>query len=674
MDTGPDCWYNYPENCFLRGLKETRISFMKNIFFDLCSIPILIVILWTCVSRKMTRGRQNRYFIIMNVLPLLCAVLDIWMEYTVYPLPLPPRAVLTGNILSTLYKWLRNGSMVVCFIFVFMASRTEERIRSPRRRLLIWAPFGLVVVLLFQNLFTGSVFTITPESGYTRGPLLAVLYVVSFCYGAVGILYSFSCRKYLPPRKWISIVFAYLLAFIGVILQLIRPRMLVELFCTSLGLLMIMLQIMRPEEAMDSSVNIRSRISFRNDLETVIRSRQEYRLLVLRLVNSAEIRTLLGDDQHDSFVRDIAQQIRQLYRKKHFYTDLYYERPDILYLLAENNPDTPESQIPELFQALSSRTLSYGNIGMHFEGRACLIHIPEDLNSSAEIIHLSHRFTDLIGPDETLVNASDLITRPDYAVLSHMEEILNRAVHEKTLEMYYQPIYDLRTRRFRSAEALARLKDPEFGIISPSLFIPAAERTGLIIPLGDSILNQVFRFIASHDMKALGLDYIEVNLSIAQCMQRTLSDTIRLLQEKYRIDPGLINFEITETTFDHISNVANDNLSRLYSMGYRLALDDYGIGYSNIQRLSKLPLKSIKVDKSMVDEMTTDNGRIIMLNTVRMMHDINKELIIEGVESREDVEALTHMTCDFIQGFYFSQPLPEEKFEAFLLKHSGSPA
>ena len=143
MDTGPDCWYNYPENCFLRGLKETRISFMKNIFFDLCSIPILIVILWTCVSRKMTRGRQNRYFIIMNVLPLLCAVLDIWMEYTVYPLPLPPRAVLTGNILSTLYKWLRNGSMVVCingrnkrllFQFIIQSRGAHDQQRYLSRR------------------------------------------------------------------------------------------------------------------------------------------------------------------------------------------------------------------------------------------------------------------------------------------------------------------------------------------------------------------------------------------------------------------------------------------------------------------------------------------------------------------------------------------------------------
>jgi EAL domain-containing protein (putative c-di-GMP-specific phosphodiesterase class I) len=108
------------------------------------------------------------------------------------------------------------------------------------------------------------------------------------------------------------------------------------------------------------------------------------------------------------------------------------------------------------------------------------------------------------------------------------------------------------------------------------------------------------------------------------------------------------------------------NVRALRNMGYSFSLDDYGVGYSNIQRMSKLPLDIIKIDKSLVDEMFTEDGQVIIRNTVRMMQDISKELVIEGVETREEMEALAALSCDFIQGYYYSKPLPPEEFVRFL--------
>ena len=171
-------------------------------------------------------------------------------------------------------------------------------------------------------------------------------------------------------------------------------------------------------------------------------------------------------------------------------------------------------------------------------------------------------------------------------------------------------------------------------------------------------------------MDALGLSYIEINLSVAQCLQFDLPATVGRLQEKYGVDPRHINFEITETMFDNLSEVMDRNLRELVRMGYSFSLDDYGIGYSNIHRLSKLPLNIIKIDKSLVDEMFTENGEVIIRNTVRMMQGIHKELVIEGVETRDEMEALAAMSCDFIQGYYYSKPLSAEDFIQFLKKHN----
>lgn len=126
------------------------------------------------------------------------------------------------------------------------------------------------------------------------------------------------------------------------------------------------------------------------------------------------------------------------------------------------------------------------------------------------------------------------------------------------------------------------------------------------------------------------------------------------------------NLEITETSFENISEVVSENVDELIRMGYTFALDDYGIGYSNIQRVNHFPLKLIKIDKSMLDEVASQNGRIILEHTVRMMRSIEKQLVVEGAETRAAVDLLEKMDCDYIQGFYFSRPLPADEFIRFL--------
>jgi EAL domain-containing protein (putative c-di-GMP-specific phosphodiesterase class I) len=115
-----------------------------------------------------------------------------------------------------------------------------------------------------------------------------------------------------------------------------------------------------------------------------------------------------------------------------------------------------------------------------------------------------------------------------------------------------------------------------------------------------------------------------------------------------------------------VNDVARNNIRRLYEMGFSFSLDDYGTGYSNIQRLSKLPLSIIKIDKTMVDEMFSRKGRVIIQNTIRMMQGIDKSIVMEGVETREELEGLREMACDYIQGYYFSKPLSASDFEKFL--------
>ena len=237
--------------------------------------------------------------------------------------------------------------------------------------------------------------------------------------------------------------------------------------------------------------------------------------------------------------------------------------------------------------------------------------------------------------------------------------------------MYYQPIYSIKDGRFVSAEALIRLTDEEYGFVSPALFIPAAERKGLMIPIGDFVLESVFEFISENDLPELGLSYIELNLSVAQCLQGDLADKIFALEKKYHINPERVNLEITETTYENIGEITDLNIKRLSENGFSFSLDDYGTGFSNMHRISRLPLKIIKIDKTMVDDMENKSGMSVLSNTVSMMKDIDKEIVCEGVETKEQLDTLVSLGVDFIQGYYFSKPLSAKQFISFIRERNN---
>ena len=644
---------------------------MKIIYFDICSIPLFLMILFICYSRKMTRGNANILFISVVLLSLFSAVTDLGMEIADNMVPLS-RAGHVLCVLST-YAYLiaRNATNAVLLLFLLALTRTTFLIRKRWMKLVFCLPYLCILILLAQNPITHSAFTVTAAKGYARGPLMLGFYGIALLYGIVGLIYCIYCRRYFPANKWAALLSVYVLAHIAVVIQYFHPELLVEMFCTAVGEMLIMLSIMRPEERMDSEVEMLSWASYQSDLRNILRSGEHVQIIVIRMMNCREVRNYLGDHKYNRYLSNIAGGIRAIRWNHRHRIDLYFEYPGTIYVITEaDHIDTDAENVGErLLNEVGDRIRRNTEMGAHFEPLVCLIHVPEDLRRVEDIISLGHKFQKIDRRNQSSFRAGEIVHSRTFEIEAHIETILERAIREDHVEIYYQPIYDVRSGGFHSAEALARIIDPDYGLISPSVFIPAAETEGFMIPLGDAVLDHVFRFISEHDLDALGLEYIEINLSVAQCMENTLPEKLRSLQEKYGVDPRRVNLEITETTFENISEVVLENVNELIDMGYSFALDDYGIGYSSIQRVNHLPLKLIKIDKSMLDEIGSANGRLILEHTVRMMQGIDKQLVIEGAETQDAVEILKNMDCNFIQGYYFSKPLPSEEFVQYISEH-----
>jgi EAL domain-containing protein (putative c-di-GMP-specific phosphodiesterase class I) len=616
----------------------------------------------------MTKGSANQLFILTVLLSLFSAVADLGMEITSNMAPMPESVRMICSISTYAYLTIRNANNVVLLLFLLALTRTTFLLRKKWVQITLCLPYICILVMLVQNIFTHNAFSVTAEEGYTRGPLMLAFYGIALFYGLMGLAYCIYCRRFLPLNKWSSLLAIYILAHLAVLIQFFYPKLLLEMFFTALGEMLIMLTIMRPEERMDSEVGMLSWASYQADLRNIILSREHVQIAVIQLLSCRELRNFLGDHSFNEYISEIANGIRALRWKHPYRIELYYERPGTIYLIADNDEGDLENLGQRLLSEANDGIKSYIDKGARFESQICLIHCPDDLQNIDDIISLGHTFQKHGSRRLTVFHARDILNSQAFTIEAHIEQILHRAIKENNIVVYYQPIFDLRSGSFHSAEALARIIDPEYGLISPAIFIPAAETRGFIIPIGDMVLEQVFRFVSEHDLNDLGLSYIEINLSVAQCMETDLPEKIHMLQQKYDIDPSHINLEITETTFENINDIMVENIEKLVQKGYSFALDDYGIGYSNIQRINHLPLKLIKIDKSMLDEVSSANGQIILEHTIRMMQCIGKRLVAEGAETTHAIELLRSMGCDYIQGFYCSKPLPSSEFVDFLKK------
>jgi len=248
-----------------------------------------------------------------------------------------------------------------------------------------------------------------------------------------------------------------------------------------------------------------------------------------------------------------------------------------------------------------------------------------------------------------------------------LESSLRRALERNEFLFHYQPKASIATGETTGLEALLRWRHPERGLVSPAEFMPIMEETGLIVQAGAWILNTVCSQIAEWQRAGVKPLPIAVNLSARQFLARDLGAGIKRVLERYRIDPALIEFEITESSLMVNTEEASRTLEYLKSLGVGLAIDDFGTGYSSFGYLKRFPLDALKIDRSFVRDITTDaDDATITRAVISMAHSLGLKIVAEGVETEAQLAFLAEYGCDQIQGYYLARPMPAEECGAWL--------
>jgi predicted signal transduction protein with EAL and GGDEF domain len=250
------------------------------------------------------------------------------------------------------------------------------------------------------------------------------------------------------------------------------------------------------------------------------------------------------------------------------------------------------------------------------------------------------------------------------SVRLQLETEIRRAVERGEFRMFYQPIIEIQSGKTIGFESLVRWQHPERGIVSPDDFIPIAEETGQIIPLGEWVLRESCRQFREWQSEKIADENltISVNLSCKQFMQSDLVERITAILQETQLNAECLRLEITESHLIEDSELAVTIIKRLRDIGVKLSIDDFGTGYSSLSYLHRLPIDFLKIDRSFVSRMLTNNENSEIVQTViTLAKNLGIEVIAEGIETIEQAEQLRKLNCRFGQGYFYSKPVNAEK-------------
>ncbi|MGN0240827.1 MAG: EAL domain-containing protein [Candidatus Weimeria sp.] len=528
--------------------------------------------------------------------------------------------------------------------------------------ILLFAVTGVLVV----NLFTGVFFRIT-VLGYERGPLFysifypLVITALAFC--AVPVI---NAREYMARRVRVSIYLA--LGFIT-ITSFFQTYVDSQRHVLSLGfsvaLAIIYLTYENTSRTVESKTGNYNSTGFRRYMNELILSQESFKTFFIQIENYNSVLSIYGRENTDNLLRQIGTELKSVENTTFYLHNGLFVVTDV----DEKDYSAVEDKIKEII----TKDIFIGPDQVFLNFYTATTDDSSQFNSPQEMLSVAAdtlRDPTYDKPPFEQITAADVEKSADKSKLT---KAIYYALDHDGVMVYYQPIFDNTCNHIRSAEALSRLYDKELGIIYPDDFIPVFEQDGTILKFGRIMFENVCRFIHDNDMNALGLDYIEVNLSPIQCMHPSLPDELITIADSYGVDMKYLNFEITETAA-LTSDQLNDLMQPLIERGASFSVDDFGTGYSNLIRVTTMPFKIIKIDKSILWDYFKTRDELVP-SIYRIMNQHGFELVTEGVETEDmHIWLKTQARCKYEQGYYYSKPISEEEFIKYLRNHNDSAA
>lgn len=622
-----------------------------HIAFYAATLTICFTVLLFTVLQNRTDRIQNKLFLFM-VYILIANALSTTGAAIVEPYAgKSSSAFFFLELFQFLYFLLHTALCPMLYYYVLSVTG-KIRKRSILQNIGFGLPLIVTEVFVLLNPLFHSVFYYDEAIQFHRNWAEYMIYGVAGLYFILAMFELMFSWNAINLRRRIALLYFFALCLAGILIQLININIKSELFAESIAVMGAMLAVESEDDRLDSDTNIYNRKGLQMDVHNFRIMKENVHLMFIKIINADVIERITGSANDDILTEVIATYLKTLVPRY----NIYHPNPET-FVITFSGYD--EAEIEGIRNNILSRfedKWDIANSAVLLDAAVIGSSMPGELNSVDDVMFIA----DSIIPANA--NKEDV----DIAWLMRRAEIeraIKRSLREEKFEVYYQPTYNLIGSSLHGAEALVRMNDDSIGYISPEEFIPVAEQIGLVEEIDDYVLREVCTFLESGIPMEHGMDCINVNLSVIQCIRPGFFEHITEIVNEYKIEHSMLNFEITESVGAEDYHVLSKVAKKLKSQGFLLSMDDYGTGYSNMEGIFSLDFDVVKIDKSILwSAEKNSNGRIILKNSVNMIHDLGCKVLVEGVENKEHIEMLKVLGVDYLQGFFFSKPVPKQKF------------
>ena len=621
-----------------------------NIQVQCCGILLLLVLLFFYVRQKKLHLSTEKAFMMIFVVSLICILLDVLSVIVITHMDSLPGLLVA--IVCKAYPVSLVTVAICCVRYICVD------IYLVSKRLITFARiYGAIFVLGVALICILPIqYCYEPEAHklYTYGPSIAATYafVAFFLISVIVIMFMKKDRMNHNRREAVQIWVA--LWVVAAAIQGWNNNLLLVGYAGSVGIMVLYLKLENPENNLDRKTGLFNQNALGLYLRQIYAGKENFSVLSILFEESFERN--ISDVFNEESVFKMVNYLLQIPESNVFKNS----EEEIIIIM--NNKNLAEEWVPKIQQFLVKNS---------YEAELLFIPDAKQLTQGEDLFYLIRyvRENSTEHLEKTLTTVNDGMITKMYQEKTIKRQIQN-AMDMDLVEVHYQPIYSTKEKKFTSAEALVRIRDEKGNLIPPGMFIEIAEKNGMIIRLGEIVFEKVCRFIKEHRIEQYGIHYVEVNLSVIQCADEHLADTFIRIMKKYDISPQMINLEITESASLSAKMILLDNMKCLMDYGVKFSLDDFGTGQSNLNYIVDMPVDIVKFDRGMINAYF-ENGKAkyVMDAAMHMIHGMELQIVSEGIETEHQYETMEDLGISYIQGYYFSKPLPEAEFLDFIANY-----
>ena len=620
-------------------------------------VMFVTTLFFTFLHQRTVKLNNKMFIIIVSVLGVN-ALTEMIFEY-VMPLRFESDSMFFVLEMCMYFYFLLHAAVSpLILVYVNTVSGAYAKY-SKIKRMLFSIPFLITEAFLIANPINHWYFSFDEKRQFQRGWAESSLYLSALFYLVFSLYTLIYTWRALTIKRRVAIAYFFTVALTGIAIQFVNIDLKVELFAEAVGLMGIMLSVESEDDRIDIDTGFYNRRALQLDLNNYIVNKRELWLICIKVTNADIIPRVTGSENVDILSTLMSDYLKTKVPR----TYIYNMNPETFMITL---PDRREKDIAELAEDIIKRFEEPWTINENeYLLKAVLMYadVPKRVPSSGDAFYMA----DSPVPES---NDKKILSGNDLNYLLRRSAIQNAIVNglkKESFEVYYQPTFNLSDGSLHGAEALLRLDDPFIGKIPPYEFIPISEQMGLVDVLDNYVLSEVCKLLTNELKDVACVEAINVNLSVLQCMKPDFIENINGEANKYGVDRNRINFEITESVaasdYDQLAKI----VAELKSSGFRFSLDDYGTGYSNVMSVFSMDLDIIKIDKSILwSAIDNKLGRILLENTVSMIKQMGRKILVEGIETQEHIDLLREVGVDYLQGFYLAKPMPKDEYLALI--------